>query len=145
MTNHKVPRSPYDCVGGLVYFARMLDKIRLHKAGQLPAEYHPWLGTTIPGTFDARCTRYLGISYEDVVKQVVAGGSDEAILEWCYQNGSRLNDEQIYVWNAFMRGRGRKDEASEELEEGKRNAGLAHRQDLETFFDYYEVDEGRRP
>ena len=30
------PRSAYDRVGGLVYFARMLDKIRLFAAGKLP-------------------------------------------------------------------------------------------------------------
>ena len=32
-------RSPYEPVGGLVYFARMIDKIRLHAAGLLPSEY----------------------------------------------------------------------------------------------------------
>jgi len=34
-------RSPYDKVDGLVYFGRMIDKIRLHTAGKLPAEYVP--------------------------------------------------------------------------------------------------------
>jgi hypothetical protein len=32
-------RSCYDKVGRLIYFGRMLDKIRLHAAGQLPPEY----------------------------------------------------------------------------------------------------------
>jgi len=33
-------RSPYVKVGRLVYFGRMLDKIRLHAAGRLPvADY----------------------------------------------------------------------------------------------------------
>ena len=31
-----------------------------------------------------------------------------------------------------------------ELEAYKAGSGLAHRTDLVTFFDYYEVDEGRR-
>jgi hypothetical protein len=34
-------RSPYQKLGGLYHFGRMLDKIRLHQAGQLPTEYHP--------------------------------------------------------------------------------------------------------
>ena len=29
-------RSPFDQVGGIVYFGRMLDKIRLNAAGNLP-------------------------------------------------------------------------------------------------------------
>ena len=32
-------RSPYDTVGGIVQFGRMLDKIRLHAAGKLPAAW----------------------------------------------------------------------------------------------------------
>ena len=38
--NEQLPRSPYDMVGGVIYFARMLDKIRLHASGLLPEAYH---------------------------------------------------------------------------------------------------------
>ena len=31
-------RSPAEKIGGLVYFGRMLDKIRAHAKGELPAE-----------------------------------------------------------------------------------------------------------
>jgi hypothetical protein len=41
-------RGPYETVGGLVYFARMIDKIRLHAAGLLPSEYQPLLGNANP-------------------------------------------------------------------------------------------------
>ncbi len=34
-------RSPAEKVGGLVHFGRMLDKIRAHARGELPAEYVP--------------------------------------------------------------------------------------------------------
>ena len=36
------------------------------------------------------------------------------------------------------------DGSTQELETYKAASGLAHRTDLVTFFDYYEVDEGRR-
>ena len=52
-----IPRSPYDLTGGLVYFARMLHKIRLHNAKQLPTDYHEHLGKGM----DGRCCRFLGI------------------------------------------------------------------------------------
>jgi hypothetical protein len=33
---------------------------------------------------------------------------------------------------------------TQELDNYKSRSGLAHRSDIQTFFDYYEVDEGRR-
>lgn len=76
----KVPglRSPYETVGGIVYFGRMLDKIRLHAAGRLPDGYN--LGTQVWTWFDARCTRFLAVEYEMMVERVLTGGTDEEIL-----------------------------------------------------------------
>ena len=43
-------RSPYIRVGRLVYFGRMLDKIRLHAAGPRPAAAdRPHLGQGVDG------------------------------------------------------------------------------------------------
>jgi len=38
--SEELPRSPYDSVGGLVWFPRMLDKIRLQARGDLAEVYH---------------------------------------------------------------------------------------------------------
>src|SRR3989442_14942360 len=78
-------RSPYEEVGGIVHFARMLDKIRLHAEGKLPADYQPNLGKG----FDARCSSFLGVQYEDVVARVKLGGADEDILTWCFEQGRK--------------------------------------------------------
>ena len=59
-------RSPFDQIGGLVYFGRMLDKIRLHAAGKLPEGWSAVRGTTITSTFDSRCCRFLHIDYADL-------------------------------------------------------------------------------
>jgi len=137
----KVPglRSSFEKVGGIVYFGRMLDKIRLHAAGGLPEGYN--LGTKVRTWFDARCTRFLAVNYEALVERVLAGGTDEEILEWCFQHGRRPNDEDILVWNGFMSKRGWRDEASEALAEEKRKRGFAHRDDIQTFFDFHRADE----
>ena len=135
----RIPRSAYDRTGGLVYFARMLDKIRLHAAGQLRADYHANLGSG----FDARCCRLLGIEYPTLRQRVLAGGTDDEVLAWCRTNGIRPTDEQLLVWNKFMEKRGWRDEddgSTQELETYKAASGFAHRADLVTFFDYYEVD-----
>jgi gluconokinase len=133
------PRSPYDTVGDLVYFARMLDKIRLKTASKLPEEYHQNLGTG----FDGRCVRFLRVDYNALVQRVLKGGTDEEILEWCFENGRRPSEEEIFIWNQFMTKRGWRDDSTEELETYKAASGLSNRKDLMTFFDYYEVDEGR--
>lgn len=142
--HNSVPRSPHERTGGIVYFARMLHKIRLHTAGTLRADFHANLGIG----FDGRCCRFLGVDYPSLRQRVLAGGTDEEILAWCFSNGHHPTDEQVLVWNKFMLKRGWRDEddgSTQELEGYKASSGLAHRTDIVTFFDYYEVDEGRKP
>ena len=138
----EVPCSAFERTGGIVYFARMLDKIRRHAAGTLRADFHPNLGFG----FDGRCCRFLGVEYSALRQRVLAGGNDDDLLAWCSATGTHPNDEQILVWNKFMLKRGWRDEddgSSQELESYKASSGFAQRSDLLTFFDFYEVDEGR--
>lgn len=138
----KIPnlRSPREQVCGLVYFGRMLDKIRLHAEGKLPADYVPNLGAG----FDGFCMRFLRLQYADLVARVQAGGSDEELLAWCYEHGRTPADDDVAVWNAFMAKRGWNDEASARLQERiPQHEGLAGRTDIATFFDLIDADEGR--
>ena len=48
-------------------------------AGELPEDYHPY--------------------YSE-------GKSNEETLTWCYENGYRPVDEEVFIWNAFMTKRG---------------------------------------
>jgi hypothetical protein len=134
-------RSPFVQVGGLYYFARMLDKIRQHAAGKLPLDYHSNLG----GGFDGMCMRFLWIEYPALVEHVKQGGTDEEILEWVFNQGRKPGPEEIQIWNEFMRKRGWNDEASERLVLRKRESGFPERDDIQTFFDYIDLDEGRDP
>ena len=145
MSNVPGLRSPYTKVGRLVYFGRMLDKIRLHAVCKLPAEYVENYGDAQPNVFDSRCCRFLGVPHEQIVKQVAAGQSDEQILAWCHANGGPRTDEQCDIWNMFMVKRGWRDEANQRLQLRVREGGLAHRKDIETFFDFIDADEGRDP
>lgn len=145
MANIPGLRSPYLKVGRLVFFGRMLDKIRLHAAGKLPADYVANFGETQPTVFDARCCRFLGVRHADVVEQVASGKSDDAILAWCHEKGGSRTDEQCDIWNAFMMKRGWRDEGRERLQLRLREAGLQDRSDIATFFDFIEADEGRDP
>lgn len=137
-------RSPREQVGGIYVFARILDKIRLHARGELPEGYH--VGIILgKRTFDDRVCRLLGVDFDALAKRVVQGGSDEEVLEWCFQNGRRPDAEQIDIWNGFMFKRGWRDSASSGFIELRAEAGLGHREDLQTFFDLMDVEEGRAP
>ncbi len=128
-------RSSYEKVGGIVFFGRMLDKIRLHAQGKLPSDYNRGTG------MDARTLRFLHIDYDSLIQRTLHGGTDEEILEWAFQKGRRPGEEDILVWNAFMTKRGWRDEASEMLKKEKEKRGFANRDDIQTFFDFHKADE----
>ncbi len=133
-------RSCWDRVGGLFYFGRMLDKIRLHAAGRLPAEYLEQIGDG----FDGRTVRYLHVDYGALCDQVVAGASDEAALAWCYAEGRQLTDEEILIFNSFMSKRGWRDDETDGYIPAKKQAyGFADDAGIVTDFDVIEADEGR--
>ena len=134
-------RSPSEKVGGLFYFGRMLDKIRQHSKGDLPSEYHANLGKG----FDEKCVRLLRLNYDQLVERVKDGGTDEQILQWCFTVGRRPSEDDIYVWNEFMRKRGWNDEVSEILKRRKAEAGMTDRADIQTAFQFIDADEGRLP
>ena len=132
-------RSSYEKVGGIVFFGRMLDKIRLNASGRLPPGYN--LGTADWTWFDARCTRFLGVEYPALVERVLQGGTDEEILQWCFRQGRRPGEEEIEIWNGFMVAYGWRDGSTEELAGVKRKRGLGNRDDIQSWFDFHRADE----
>ncbi|MBA3963565.1 MAG: DUF5069 domain-containing protein [Chthoniobacterales bacterium] len=139
----QTPCSDYKETKGLVYFARMLDKIRLHAQGQLPADY--FVGVEDPTFFDARCTRFLGVDYEELAIRTLQGGSDEEILEWCFKHGRQPTEEESAIWSAFLCKRGWRDDATADLQAAKQRAGWDKREDIQTWVDLHDAEEGRAP
>ena len=135
------PKSPRETAGGMMYFPRMLDKIRLHAGGELAEEYHPNLGK--PRTADGACTNFLRVSYPDLCARVAQGGSDEEILKWCYEKGRQLNAGDLLVWNGFVSKLGWNDFATPNLEAGKMECGATDRTDIQTISDLIDFQEKR--
>lgn len=135
-------RSPRHQVRGIVIFARIVDKIRLNAEGKLPEGYH--IGF-MPNnrTFDDRLCRFLDVSFEALSARVLQGGNDEEILDWCFENGRKPDEEQIEVWNGFMSKRGWRDSGSEGLHKQKAEAGFAAWPEIMTYFDLMDAEEGR--
>jgi gluconokinase len=137
-------RSPFEQVKGLVYFGRMVDKIRLYEAGELPEGWRAARGTTMKGSFDSRCCSFLRIDYAALEAQTLKGGSDEQLLEWAFKNGRRPSDEEIEIWNAFMTKRGWRDAGTQRLNERLAEIGLPPGA-VQTMFEFIDLDEGRGP
>jgi gluconokinase len=95
--------------------------------------------------FDARCTRFLDVNYDELVERTLKGGSDEEILEWCFERGRRPSDEEISIWNAFLMKRGWRDDASADLQAAKERSGLGNRDDIKTWVDLHDAEEERKP
>jgi len=142
MSNVPGLRSNYDKNGRLVYFGRMLDKIRLAAAGKLPEGWQPQRGAPNPATFDARCCRFLNVDYTALEAETLEGGSDESLLEWAFAQGRRPSDEEIEIWNAFMTKRGWRDAGTQRLNERLAEIGLPPGT-VQTMFEFIDLDEGR--
>ncbi|HYD85071.1 MAG TPA: DUF5069 domain-containing protein [Opitutus sp.] len=135
-------RSCYAKVGRLVYFGRMLDKIRLHATGRLPSDYHGNLGIG----FDGRTCSFLKVNYADLVARVQQGGTDEEILAWCHERGGGRSDDECNIWSRFMMKTGWRDDRSAILRQRIVEYGLDGKNlTIETFFDLNDYDEGRDP
>jgi len=132
-------RSPSEKVGGVVHFGRMLDKIRVHARGELPADYQANLGKG----FDAKCCAFLHLNYSEVVERVKQGATDDEMLAWAFTAGRRPSDDEIKMWNEFMRKFGWRDHAAEILARRKREGGMEKRAEIETMFQFIDADEGR--
>jgi len=136
-------RSPYDkSVGGLHHFGRMLDKIRLMLAGQLPEDFHRNYGLSVG--LDGQLCGFLNVKFEEVEARVKEGGSDAEIAEWVFARGLRPNRTQTMVWNEHSRKYGWNDRASAYLQGLKREAG-GEELPAVTAFDLIEHSEGRSP
>ena len=136
-------RSPSDQVGGLVYFGRMVDKIRLAAAGKLPEGWQAARGTPNNVTFDARCCRFLRVDYAALEVETLKGNKTDAeLLDWAFAQGRKPSDEEIEIWNAFMTKRGWRDAGTQRLNERLAELGLPPGT-VQTMFEFIDLDEGR--
>lgn len=135
-------RSPFDQVKGIVYFGRMLDKIRLAAAGKLPEAWQAARGMAMKTSFDARCCNFLRIDYAALEAETLKGGSDEQLLAWTFAKGRQPGEEEIEVWNAFMTKRGWRDGGTQRLNERLAEIGLPPGT-VPTMFEFIDLDEGR--
>jgi len=120
----------------------MLDKIRLHAAGKLPADYVANLGEGHPNFIDGRCLPLPGYLLPRCPSSAPLPAAP-TLGFWTGPTGSGgpRSDEDCRIWNSYMTRIGWRDPR---LQQRIREYGLEARS-IETFFDLIDADEGRTP
>ena len=130
--------SPYQAhPNGLLHLPRFIAKIRKHLAGELPKSYQ----RNFTKGFDGFLCLHLGVEPEEIVK-VVRESANEAEQE------SRLleilpEELRAHEWNRKLVQMGMSQMGREKLAEVKQDMNVAKRDDLISFADVIEYDEGR--
>jgi hypothetical protein len=132
------PRSPYERLGGYVHLPRLIDKARLHRRGLLEGYNYKTLG------FDKHLFEFLKIDPDAFEKVANEQEDDTAILDWISKNGASHTPEEIEQWSQSMISR-HPDTAEKKARFAHflKEAGGPARQDISTYFDLIDFDEGR--
>jgi hypothetical protein len=134
------PRSPRETMDGWSYLPRYIDKIRLHLAGKLHADYQENLGKG----FDGFWLKAAGLTHEQFVAVVKNSITDGQVCDWVRQNVKRSPAEKAAHWQDVL-SRPLADDASAvaRLKMRKEQAGIGHRDDIKCFVDMLDADEKR--
>ena len=136
------PRSPREQMDGWCYLPRFIDKVRLHLAGQLPADYQANFAHT---GFDAQWLKAAGLQVEAFIEVVKSSITDGQVYDWVRQNVQKSPADKA-AFNQFLLNRGREENdpaIRQRLEQRKAEAGFSHRHDIQTFVDFIDADEKR--
>ena len=140
MSNIIYPRSPREVMAGWTHLPRFVDKIRLHLASKLHPDYQENLGKG----FDGWWLKEAGLTAEqfiEVVKNTIADGE---VADWVAKNVKKTDAEKT-AHRERMLNHGKQDDETlrARLKMRKEQAGLGHRDDIQTFVDYIDADEKR--
>ena len=134
------PRSPRETMDGWTYLPRYIDKIRLHLAGKLHADYQENLGKA----FDGMWLKHAGVTHEQMIEVVKNSVTDGEVCDWVRRNVKKSPAEKAaHAKDMLSRPPANDAEAVARLKMRKEQSGIAHRDDIKTFVDYIDADEKR--
>jgi len=134
------PRSPRETMDGWMYLPRYLDKIRLHLAGKLHADYQENFGKG----FDGMWLRAAGVTHEQMMDVVKKSITDGQVCDWVRQNAKKSPaDKAAFARDILNRPLPGDEAAQARLKMRKEQCGGLHRDDVKTFVDVIDLDEKR--
>ena len=139
MRTKQVPRSPYEQLGGYVHLPRLIDKAKLHRKGLLDGYNYKTIG------FDKHLLAFLKLDPDEFEEAANRLDDDAAILRWIEERGAKHSPEAIEEWNQAMISR-YPDSAVKRARflHVLKESGGEGRDDVRTYFDLIEFDEGRK-
>jgi hypothetical protein len=134
------PRSPREVMCGWMHLPRFIDKIRLHLAGKLHADYQP----NLTKGFDGWWLEAAGVQADPFIEVVRNSLTDGEVCDWVRQNVKKPDSVKAEHRDRLL-GSPKKDnpEGQARLKMRKEQAGLAHRDDIQSFVDFIDADEKR--
>jgi len=129
------PYLPHAC--GLLHLPRFIAKIRKQLGGQLPPSYQ----RNFTRGFDGFLCLHLGIQPQqviDIVRDHPDGPALDAALLKIFPK-----DLRVAAWNRDVVQKGMSEVGREALQQAKTNMGIAAREDIRSFADVIDYDEGR--
>ena len=133
------PRSPRETMCGWVYLPRFIDKIRLHLAGRLHADYQ----ANFTKGFDGSWLQAAGVDAAQFIEVVKNSITDGEVADWVAKNVKKSDIEKAN-FRLFILKRGTEGgEITARLITRKKEAGLEHREDIQSFVDFIDADEKR--
>jgi len=134
------PRSPREAMAGWHYLPRYIDKIRLHLAGKLHADYQENLGRA----FDGLWLKTAGVTHAQMLEVVKQSVTDGEVCDWIRKNVKCTPAEKDAHWQEMLSRPRPDDEAGiARLKLRKEQAGIGHRDDIICFVDMLDADEKR--
>jgi len=140
MSERIYPRSPRETMDGWMYLPRYIDKIRLHLAGKLHADYQENLGKG----FDGLWLKHAGVTHEQMIDVVKKSITDGQVCDWVRQHVKKTPAEKAAHAKEMLSRPQPGDEAGQaRLKMRKEQCGVRHRDDVKTFVDVIDLDEKR--
>ena len=125
---------------GWMHLPRYVDKIRLHLAGKLHPDYQPNLGKG----FDGRWLETAGITHDQMVEVVRNSLTDGQVCDWVRLHVKKSAQTKLLHAQGMLAYPQPDDAAMQDrLRQRKEAAGLGGRDDIKTFVDFIDADEGR--
>ena len=134
------PRSPREVMCGWVHLPRFIDKIRLHQAGKLHPDYQPNLGKG----FDGLWLETAGVEAKQFMEVVRHSLTDGEVCDWVLKNVKQPDTVKAAHRERMLNYPKKGDaEMQARLKMRKEQAGLAQRDDIQSFVDFIDADEKR--
>ena len=125
---------------GWTHLPRFIDKIRLHLAGRLAADYQP----NFCKGFDGLWLETAGVKAEEFIEVVKRSITDGEVCDWVLKNVKKPESVKAEHRERMLDYPKKDDsEMQARLKMRKENAGMARRDDIQSFVDFIDADEKR--